>query len=385
MALVVGSGTDAVVGSGTDAESTTLALTLAGLTEADFSRLRVCYDVPGHRGPHVSATQLIEAVMKTGQADASHAWSRLKSEGFLNMSGRHVETHRFRGQRGGRPSEVVDIPTALQIIMVLPGRTAAKVRVKASVLLTCFLGGDVTLVGEVYGMNELQAYLREHHPEHPLCAFRQAVEVGQTSQDASGALSIEATVVKALEAVLPRMMAATLDQQAQHHGVLEITRSNHSEAERHLLSIGTKVTDGHLRLIAIEGWSLHLSVFLSERGVQADIIRRLTPTFSAEVKRRKFDRYAGEGPFWIAVSQGSWRPFYTEADRDLIDEVFEDPLTKQNIEAIRASSQPPRTLPPANNGRLRRRAGPYSRALRCTSSGAVTRLDTFFTRRVGDS
>ena len=144
------------------------------------------------------------------------------------------------GQRGS-PSEVVDIPTALQIIMVLPGKTAAKVRVKASVLLTRFLGGDVTLVGEVYGMNELQAYLREHHPEHPLCAFRQAVEVGQTSQDASGALSIEAAVVKALEAVLPRMMAATLDQQAQYHGVLEITRSNHSEAERHLLSIGTKV------------------------------------------------------------------------------------------------------------------------------------------------
>jgi hypothetical protein len=68
--------------------------------------------------------------------------------------------------------------------MVLPGRTAANVRVKASVLLTRFLGGDVTLVSEVYGMNELHNYLREHHPEHPLAAFRQAVEVGQTSQDA---------------------------------------------------------------------------------------------------------------------------------------------------------------------------------------------------------
>ena len=49
---------------------------------------------------------------------------------------------------------------------------------------------------------------------------------------------------------------------------------------------------------------------VSERGVKADIIRRLTPTFSAEVKRRKVARYTGEGPFWIALSQGSWRPFY---------------------------------------------------------------------------
>jgi hypothetical protein len=94
------------------------------------------------------------------------------------------------GQRGGRPSEVVDIPTALQIIMVLPGKTAAKVRVKASVLLTRFLAGDLTLVGQIYGMNELQTYLREHHPEHPLCVFRRSVDAGQT-QEPNGSDELE--------------------------------------------------------------------------------------------------------------------------------------------------------------------------------------------------
>lgn len=59
------------------------------------------------------------------------------------MNGIHVETFRFPGQRGGRPSEIIDIPTALQTIMVLPGKTAAQVRVKASVLLTRFLAGDL--------------------------------------------------------------------------------------------------------------------------------------------------------------------------------------------------------------------------------------------------
>jgi hypothetical protein len=80
-----------------------------------------------------------QAVTKTTQTNASHAWTKIKNEGFLNMNGVHVETHRIPGQRGGRPSEVVDIPTALQIIMVLPGKTAAKVRVKASVLFGAHL------------------------------------------------------------------------------------------------------------------------------------------------------------------------------------------------------------------------------------------------------
>ena len=232
-----------LVGVGTDAESMSLAITLAGLSEADFSRLRVCYDVPGRRGPHVSATQLIEVVTKTGQSNASQAWARIKEGGFFSITGTNAESHRFPGQRGGSPSEVVDIPTALQIIMVLPGRTAAKVRVKASVLLTRFLGGDVTLVGEVYGMIELQNYLREHHPEHPLAVFREAVAAAQTSQDATDTQSIEAAVVRALETLMPRMTAAMLEHQAQCHGVLEITRSNHSEAERHLLTSRLKKTD----------------------------------------------------------------------------------------------------------------------------------------------
>jgi len=193
---------------------------------------------------------------------------------------------------------------------------------------------------------------------------------------------VDAAISQALETAIPRVLAAALRQQAERHGVLEITRSNHSEAERHLLNIGTKVDDSNLNLIAIEGGPLHLSVFLGEKGVQTDILRRLNPTFSAEVKRRKLAQHTGEGPLWIAWSQGSWRPLYTEADRELISEVFEDPLTKQNIEMLRNTLQPPRVLPPVNSGQLKRRRGPYSRPVRGTT-GEVTRetLDLFFAAR----
>jgi hypothetical protein len=127
----------------------------------------------------VSATELIQVVTGTTQQNSSLSWGNIKRD-ILNTSGACVQTFRFPGQRG-RSSEVVDIPTALQIIMMLPGRTAAKVRVKASVLLTRFLAGDLTLVGEVYGMAALQEHLREHQPDHPLCAFREAVDAGQTT------------------------------------------------------------------------------------------------------------------------------------------------------------------------------------------------------------
>jgi len=262
----------------------------------------------------------------------------------------------------------------------LPGILAARMQLRASYF------DAFTDIGSAHAKSFLLAKLARASAEPVAAQLRSEVDgpseaSRHQSSDAALRFWLESRL-KALEGMVANIAASSA---ASAHGVLEITRSNHSEAERHLLSIGTKVTDGNLNLISIEGGPLHLSVFLSERGVKEDIIRRLSPTFSAEVKRRKVAQYTGEGPFWIALSQGSWRPFYTEADRDLISEVFEDPLTAQNIAALLASSQPARALPPANNGRLRRRTGPYSRALRCTS-GPVTRLDSFFSsRRAGDS
>lgn len=157
-----------VVGSGADEESSRLALTLAALTETDFSRLSVCYEAPALPGePRVSAISLIEIATETGQQHAVRTWQNIRD--FLNTSG--VTSYLVPGHGGSRSSEMVDIRTALRIILLLPGKAAAKWRVRASVLLIRFLGGDLSLVGEVYGLNELQGYLREHHPEHPLAAF----------------------------------------------------------------------------------------------------------------------------------------------------------------------------------------------------------------------
>ena len=97
-----------IVGRGSDAESAALQAALSGLSEESFSRLRVCYEVPGRpRGPHVSATELIQVVTGTTQQNSSLSWGNIKRD-ILNTSGACVQTFRFPGQRG-RSSEVVDI------------------------------------------------------------------------------------------------------------------------------------------------------------------------------------------------------------------------------------------------------------------------------------
>jgi hypothetical protein len=151
--------------------------------------------------------------------------------------------------------------------------------------------------------------------------------------------------------------------------VLEITRSGVSSTSEKLRSIGTPIDDSQLAVVAAEGGPLHLSVFLQELGVHRTLIRRLTPTFAAEVGRRKLEQWHGlhgdRPPLWIAWSLAAWRLYYTEADRELMCAVFDDPLTKQGLERLRTSCQPPRSDAPAI---VRTRTGPYSRVLQGSSS-----------------
>lgn len=176
-----------------------------------------------------------------------------------------------------------------------------------------------------------------------------------------------------------RLVEQITTRMADNHGVLEITRSRGTSSRRQneLVSIGTKVDDTQLAVINAEGGPLHLSCFLQEQGVRHELIRRLTPTFAVEVARRKRAQFEHEGrisPLWIAWSLGAWRMYYTEADRELIMSVFEDPLTTQNIERLANNNQRPRASAPMTTAAAaRRQQGPYSLPLQGSSSEATPR------------
>jgi hypothetical protein len=83
----------------------------------------------------------------------------------------------FGGRGGNRDSLVPkDLATLIEIIFLLPGRSAAKVRQSAAQIFVRYLGGDLSLIHEVERMNHVQTFLRENDPEHPLRAFGEYAE-----------------------------------------------------------------------------------------------------------------------------------------------------------------------------------------------------------------
>jgi hypothetical protein len=81
-----------------------------------------------------------------------------------------------------RPTRIAkDLKTIIQVIFLLPGREAALVRQAAAELFVRFMGGDLSLIGEVQRIREVQAFLREHEPDHPMRVFGEAVESSAAS------------------------------------------------------------------------------------------------------------------------------------------------------------------------------------------------------------
>jgi DNA segregation ATPase FtsK/SpoIIIE-like protein len=87
---------------------------------------------------------------------------------------------------GGRGNQDTPVPknlaTLIEIIFLLPGRSAAKVRQSAAQIFVRYLGGDLSLIHEVERMNHVQTFLRENDPEHPLRAFGEYAEQRQAEE-----------------------------------------------------------------------------------------------------------------------------------------------------------------------------------------------------------
>ena len=237
----------------------------------------------------------------------------------------------------------------------LPGPLAAKMQLRASFF------DAFTDIGSAHAKTFLFAKLARAAAEPVAAQLRAEVDgPSEASGQQSSDVALRTWLESRLDALEGMVRASNLSSPA--HGVLEITKSRLTSFSQRLVGVGTPVDASHLSTIAAEGGALHVSVFLQDMGVRPDLIRRLTPTFSLEVGRRKLEHYNGaEGikpPLWIAWSQGAWRLYYTEADRELLCAVFDDPSTKKNMDLLERSCQAARPDAPVV---ARRRSGPYSR------------------------
>ena len=82
---------------------------------------------------------------------------------------------------------MANLPTIVEIIFLLPGKTAARIRSEAAKLIVRYVGGDLSLVQEVRQMAHVQKLLGETEPDHPLCLFAAASTAMKTHLDAVAA------------------------------------------------------------------------------------------------------------------------------------------------------------------------------------------------------
>ena len=143
---------------------------MAGLTQLNdhaVQNIRKTTETP----PRVSVFDVLQAV--TGYPDD-------QSRGlYRRLLAAHPEVgaactyFKFPG-RGQRDTPVTDAQGIIQIIMLLPGKTAATARQYAANVVVRYLGGDMSLVQEVMTHRQVQAEL---DPEHPASIFGQSVPV----------------------------------------------------------------------------------------------------------------------------------------------------------------------------------------------------------------
>lgn len=119
-----------------------LMASLSNLTDGNVQQIRKTAEYP----PRVSMLDVIGVVTGHSAVICSHT--------FKTLCGQFSEvrslTSKFKfGGRGRRHTPVAEAPGIVQIVMVLPGETAATIREQAASVLVHYLGGDMSMVKEI--------------------------------------------------------------------------------------------------------------------------------------------------------------------------------------------------------------------------------------------
>ena len=115
---------------------------LAALLGREVVSIRKTSETP----PRISAVDVVEAITGKTKNNARNSLDCVR-ERYPEVA-RNLSYFRFPG-RGQRDTHVVDVRGIVEIVMLLPGQHAARVRRQAAELLCRFLGGDLALVDEV--------------------------------------------------------------------------------------------------------------------------------------------------------------------------------------------------------------------------------------------
>jgi hypothetical protein len=218
------------------ADPTDIQQQLATLLGREVKQVRKTEDVPAK----ISVIDVVVAI--TGK-DARHSAQEVRTicDRYQDVDRNlvHVKFLDSRGRRGQKDTPVTDARGIVEIVMLLPGNQAARVRREAAELLCRWLGGDLTIIDEVCRNRGLQEDLAVQNPEDPRRAFGEAVEVG--SAPVMGEQQLARVCTDIVARTLPRLLeqiTAHLDErlaqvEARQHVNLNVRAPKRAAVHNH--------------------------------------------------------------------------------------------------------------------------------------------------------
>ena len=295
------------------------------------------------RPPRVSVIDTICAITDKDGRHAAEALRDLISK-YPEVDGNIVH-FKFKG-RGQRETPITDARGIIEVIMLLPGQQASRVRCQAAALLCRWLGGDLSLVNEICRNRGFQEELAVQSPDDPRRLFGEAVEAASHMGEEQLARVCTAIVTRTAPAILEQVTAHIDERLAR----LSYQRVNlNVRAPKRAAAPNQPIA----RDIAHAGRPYPVSKFLDQKEREdsswSSVRKNYAPSFGMQVQILKKRKLKAEGAQGIYVEQNH-RPqlLYTEQDRPLMEEAWE--LTsahREDLCGVRQSNL--RALPAASS------------------------------------
>ena len=274
--------------------------------------------------PLVSIIDVISAI--TGK-DGRHAAEQLRRLAAqypdVDSTCVHVKFTDARGRKGQKDTPAACVKGVIEIIVLLQGHQAARVRRQAAELLVRWLGGDVSIVDEVCANRCFQDELAARAPEDPCRLFGDVVEAesSPSTQLANlfAAMNQRLTSQEQTLAVQGQLLGRIHERLDQDRQRVNLNVRAPKRAAPHQPPI--------TRDIAVVGRPFPIARFLDEKE-RSDpewtaARKNFAPTFGMLPQILKKKKLREEGATAVYIEQNH-RPqlFYTEADRPLMEEAW---------------------------------------------------------------
>ena len=280
--------------------------------------------------PQISVVDVAAAI--TGKShDAAAQDFRRMSERYPDVSAKctDVKFVDSRGRRGQRNTKATDVRGIVEVVMLLPGRVAARVRSEAARILCRWLGGDLAIIDEVCAIRGFQEQLAAQRPEDPRRVFGEAVEASGSSGRVGEQLARMLTTVERRLTAQDEILARIQERLDRDRQLVNLNVRAPKRAAPHQPQIA--------RDLAAFGRPFPVARFLDEKEREdhtwQGARRSFAPAFGTVVQVLKKKRLREDGVQPIFVEQNHRAQLlYTEDDRELMEEAWL--LTKAHREDL---------------------------------------------------